>query len=417
MSEQSRDERAIVGPGQPIDPLPSVTADIREHLAKITHNAVEVTPLERLTERIARGDRLTVKLGCDPSRPDLHLGHAVVLRKVRELQDLGHNVVFIVGDFTATIGDPTGKSKTRPALTIEETRENTKTYVDQAVKILDSDPEKLTIKFNSEWLQSLSFQDVIQLAGKTTVARMLERDDFKKRYKAEQPIALHEFLYPLAQGYDSVAVDADIEIGGTDQTFNLMVGRQLQRDSGKEPQIVLTMPLLPGLDGKEKMSKSLGNYIGISESPERMFEKAMKIPDAILPDYIRLLSDEPDRYDFQMSPYETHLAFAREITTTLHSVEQMEAAEARYREVASKQVPDHMETIVIPANELPIGICELAHRVDFATSRSDARKLIQGRGLRIDGEFVADPREELGLDAPIVLQRGKSRFIRVESSQ
>ena len=414
MSEQNLHREQPKGQEAHRESLPEMTPSLREQLRRITNNAVTVTPLDKLTERIARGDKLTVKLGCDPSRPDLHLGHAVVLKKVRELQDLGHKVVFIVGDFTATIGDPTGKSKTRPALSIDETRENTKTYVEQAVKILDPDPEKLCIKYNSEWLQALSFQDIIELAGKMTVARMLERDDFKNRYEGEQAIALHEFLYPLAQGYDSVAVGADIEIGGTDQTFNLMVGRHLQRDSEQEPQIVLTMPLLPGLDGKEKMSKSLGNYIGIAESPDQMFEKAMKIPDALLPEYIRLLSDDPQRYDLEANPYETHLNFAREITTTFHSEAEMQSAEMRYREVAAKKIPDDLEQCSIAAEELPMGVCSLFRRAGLVSSNSEARNLIKNNGLRVDGELVTDPKEQLPLDTPVVLQRGKNRFAKAQ---
>lgn len=260
-----------------------------EQIDLILRRTVEVHNKNTLLEKLKSGKKLIVKFGADPSRPDLHLGHTVPLRALKMLQELGNEIVFVIGDFTAMIGDPSGKSKTRPSLSFEETRKNGETYFKQVAKILD--PNKIRIVYNSEWLSKMTFEDVIKLTGKYTVARILERDDFNNRFKNNIPIGIHEFLYPLMQGYDSVALNADIEIGGTDQTFNLLVGRELQRDYGQEPQDVMCFPLLVGIDGKEKMSKSLGNYIGIDEKPEVMFEKAMKIPDNVLMDYFRLTTN------------------------------------------------------------------------------------------------------------------------------
>lgn len=261
----------------------------KEQIDLILRRTVEVHNKETLIAKLNSGKKLVVKFGADPSRPDLHLGHTVPLRALKILQELGHEIVFVIGDFTAMIGDPSGKSKTRPSLSFEETRKNGETYFKQVAKILD--PSKIRIAYNSEWLGKMSFKDVINLTGKYTVARILERDEFNSRFKNNIPIGIHEFLYPLMQGYDSVALHADIEIGGTDQTFNLLVGRELQRDYGQEPQDVMCFPLLVGLDGKEKMSKSLGNYIGVDESPEIMYEKAMRIPDNVLMDYFKLTTD------------------------------------------------------------------------------------------------------------------------------
>jgi tyrosyl-tRNA synthetase len=264
---------------------------VEQQLEIISRGAVQITPLDSLLEKLKSGRQLTIKLGCDPSRPDLHFGHAIVLKKMRQFQDLGHKVILIIGDFTGMIGDPSGKSKTRPALSLEQTRENGKSYLEQATIILDSDPSKLEIRYNSEWLEALDFEDVIRLAAKYTVAQMLTREDFSNRYANGTPISLHELMYPLAQAYDSVAIKADVELGGTDQTFNLLVGRDIQKEYGLEPQVVLTMPLLVGLDGVEKMSKSLDNYIGINEPSDVMFSKLMKIPDKNLQAYFELFTD------------------------------------------------------------------------------------------------------------------------------
>jgi tryptophanyl-tRNA synthetase len=269
------------------DPRPSP----EEALRLLKRGAEEIIPEEELLEKLKEGRPLTVKLGADPTRPDLHLGHAVVLRKMRQFQELGHRVVLIIGDFTGMIGDPSGRSKTRPPLTLEETRENARTYVEQAGKILRQEPELFELRYNSEWLEGLTFKEVVRLTSLMTVAQMLEREDFKKRYQEGIPISLHEFLYPFAQAYDSVAIRADVEMGGTDQRFNLLVGREVQRAYGQSPQVCFLMPLLVGLDGQEKMSKSLDNYIGVAEPPEVMFKKLMRVPDPLLEDYFRLLTD------------------------------------------------------------------------------------------------------------------------------
>ena len=308
-----------------------------DNLELIKRRAVQIFSEEDLDKKIKSGKKLTIKLGADPSRPDLHLGHTVVLRALKKFQELGHEVVFVIGDYTAMIGDPSGKSKTRPALTYEETRKSGETYFKQVTKILDKDKTK--VKYNSEWLSKMNFGDVISLASKYTVARILERDDFKNRYENNLPLSMHELLYPLMQGYDSVALNADIEIGGTDQTFNLLVGRELQRDYNQEPQIVMTFPLLVGLDGKEKMSKSLDNYIGIDEAPEVMYEKAMKIPDNILYDYFNLTTDM-DLKDvkelMEKDIVEAHKVYAREIIKLYHGEEAIKGAEERLKSYENK---------------------------------------------------------------------------------
>lgn len=307
-----------------------------EKIELILRRGVQIFNEESLREKLKNGEKMVVKFGADPSRPDLHLGHTVSLRLLKDLQDLGHEIVFVIGDFTAMIGDPSGKSKTRPSLTFEETRKSGETYFNQVTKILDA--EKTKIVYNSEWLRKMSFEDVIKLAGKYTVARILERDDFKNRFNSNIPIGIHEFLYPLMQGYDSVALNADLEIGGTDQTFNLLVGRELQRDYGQDAQDVMVLPLLVGLDGKEKMSKSLGNYIGIDESPEVMFEKAMRIPDNILFEYFKLTTDIDLKYAQELIDkdiLEAHRQYAREIIKMYHGEKYIETAEERYKTVAS----------------------------------------------------------------------------------
>ena len=295
---------------------------MNKNIELIMEKAEQIYSKETLKEKLESGRKLKIKLGADPSRPDLHLGHTVVLRALKHFQDMGHDVIFVIGDFTAMIGDPSGKSKTRPALTFEETRKSGESYFKQVTKILN--PEKTKVVYNSEWLSKMNFNDVLKLAGKYTVARILERDDFNNRFKNNIPIGIHEFLYPLMQGYDSVALESDIEIGGTDQVFNLLVGRELQRDYGQEPQDVLTFPLLVGLDGKNKMSKSLDNYIGIDEAPEIMYEKAMQIPDAVLKDYFRLTTDftseETDKI-LNDDIVKAHKIYAEEIIKMYHGEE------------------------------------------------------------------------------------------------
>jgi tyrosyl-tRNA synthetase len=310
------------------------------------------------------------------------------------------------------IGDPSGRSKTRVPLTFEETRRNGQTYLEQVTKILDR--EKTRIVYNSEWLGQMNFADVLSLAGKYTLARILERDDFAKRYSENQPIGLHELFYPLMQGYDSVALNADIEVGGTDQTFNLLVGRELQRDYGQEPQEVITFPLLPGLDGTEKMSKSLDNYIGLDEPPELMFEKCMKVPDPLLGDYFRLTTDVPaGTYEKLIASdiREAHFVYAREIVSLYHSQDAAASAERRYREVASGSLPEKLDTLTLPFGE--ITIVELIKAAGFAESNSDARRLISGGGIRLDGETITDSGSMLRGEREIILSRGKNRFLRV----
>ncbi|GAB5603476.1 tyrosine--tRNA ligase [Thermus sp. FJN-A] len=419
-----------------------------EALALLKRGAEEIVPEEELLLKLKEGRPLTVKLGADPTRPDLHLGHAVVLRKMRQFQELGHKVVLIIGDFTGMIGDPSGRSKTRPPLTLEETRENAKTYVEQAGKILRQEPHLFELRYNSEWLEALSFKEVVRLTSLMTVAQMLEREDFKKRYEAGIPISLHEFLYPFAQAYDSVAIRADVEMGGTDQRFNLLVGREVQKAYGQPPQVAFLMPLLVGLDGREKMSKSLDNYIGVAEPPEVMFKKLMRVPDPLLPSYFRLLTDfteeEVERL-LQAGPVPAHRVLARLLTAAYArpripprldrafyqslgyawealgrdkeaGPEEVRRAEARYDEVAKGGIPEDLPEVEIPPSELKGGriwVARLFTLAGLTPSNAEARRLIQNRGLRLDGELITDPGLEVDLSRPRILQRGRDRFVRV----
>lgn len=371
----------------------------------LRRDAVSIYSEDALREKLNNGKRLIIKLGADPSRPDLHLGHSVVLRKLRMFQDLGHEVVFVIGDFTGMIGDPSGKSKTRSPLTFEQTRINGKTYLEQVTKILDKD--KTRIVYNSEWLSEMNFADVLSLAGKYTLARIMERDDFANRFADGRAIGLHELLYPLMQGYDSVALNADIEVGGTDQTFNLLVGRDLQRDYGQEAQVVITFPILVGLDGVEKMSKSLDNYIGLDEPAEVMFEKCMRVPDAVLSDYIRLtteLQNVPD--DIR----DAHFVYAREIVRMYHGDDAVLPAENRYRSVAGGIIPKTVETVTLPKENCDL--VELLCSVGFASSKSEARRLIAGRGIKLNGKTADDPAITIDQNE-IIISRGKNRFIKI----
>ncbi len=392
-------------------------------LPALTRGAEHIVPEGGLTEKLTLAQKenrqLRVKLGVDPSSTDLHIGHAVVLRKMRDFQDAGHKVVLIIGDFTAMIGDPSGKSKTRPVLSLEETRKNGETYVAQAVKILDDDPDKLELRHNSEWLEPLGFAEIIKLASSYTVARMLERDDFTKRYGAGVPISVHEFLYPLAQAYDSVAIAADIELGGTDQLFNLLVGRDVQRAYGQVPQIALTTPLLEGLDGVNKMSKSLGNYIGVSESPESMFKKAMQVPDELVYRYFELgtaLPLDEAKTLTETDIKEAHRVLARELVRSYHGEAPIAEAEERFDYIAKGGVPDDIPEKVIRLEELDqggLGILRLACLAGLTKSNGEARRLILNNGLRIDGETVNDINLRLSLELPVVLQKGKDKFVRI----
>lgn len=377
----------------------------------IRRNAVEIYSEEGLKTRFASGKSLKIKLGADPSRPDLHLGHTVPLRMLRRMQDAGHEIIFVIGDFTGMIGDPTGKSKTRVPLTFEQTRRNGQSYFEQVTKILD--PAKTRITYNSEWLRQLNFADVLSLTAKYTLARIMERDDFAGRFANNQAIGLHELLYPLMQGYDSVALEADIEVGGTDQTFNLLVGRALQKDYGQEPQEVITFPLLPGLDGKEKMSKSLDNYIAIDEPAATMFEKCMRVPDSVLPDYFRLTTDLPEqRYELAMQQdlLEAHKIYAREIVRLYHGEDAVTAAEQRYADVAKGAVPESIPVVTFPMGQ-SVSLIDVLKQAGFAASNSEARRLIEGKGIQLNGEVITDIHYVVSQNT--TLRRGKNRFLQV----
>lgn len=392
------------------------SSDSGQWIDGILRDAVEVVSRESLLARLHSGRALTVKLGADPSRPDLHLGHTVLLRRLRLFQQLGHEIVFVIGDFTGMIGDPTGRSRTRPALTLAQTRRSGESYFRQVTRILD--PARTRIRYNSEWLGKLDFGDVIRLGSRCTVARILERDDFARRWQGHVPIHLHELLYPLAQAYDSVALRADVEMGGTDQTFNLLMGRTLQESCGQTPQEILTYPLLVGLDGKEKMSKSLDNYIGLDEPPAVMFEKAMRVPDNCLAQYFALTTDVPAsgaetfiRRDIRGA----HFRYARTVVTMYHGAAAAQEAESRYRRVAAGFLPGAMPEIAVPRGEIPaegLPLTVLLRRAGFAASRAEARREVAGRGVQVDGTVAEDPDRCFDLAQPLVLRFGKSRFCR-----
>jgi tyrosyl-tRNA synthetase len=394
-----------------------------EDLALIKRGAEEILVEAELVERLKAGRPLRVKAGFDPTAPDLHLGHTVLINKLRQFQDLGHEVLFLIGDFTGMIGDPTGKSATRPPLTRDEVIENAVTYEQQIYKILD--PEKTVVMFNSSWMGEMSAADMIQLAGKHTVARMLERDDFSKRYNGGQPIAIHEFLYPLVQGYDSVAMKADVELGGTDQKFNLLVGRELQRQYGQDPQVILTMPILEGLDGVQKMSKSLNNYIGISDKPGEMFGKLMSISDDLMWRYFELLSfrsmEEIEKWkrevDDGMNPRDVKFHLGLEIVERFHSKSAAEAAQQefinRFRKGA---MPDEIPEVTLTADNGELPIANLIKDAGLTQSTSDAMRMIRQGAVKIDGEKIEDPRLVIAAGTTHIYQVGKRRFSRVTVS-
>ncbi len=382
------------------------------NLSIIKRKAVQIFNEEDLDKKIKSGKKLIIKLGADPSRPDLHIGHSVVLRVLKQFQDMGHEVVFVVGDFTGMIGDPSGKSKTRPSLTFEQTRKSAETYLEQATKILDKD--KTRIAFNSEWLSKMTFEDVIKLAGKYTVARIMERDDFKNRFENNLPLSMHELLYPLMQGYDSVALHADIEIGGTDQTFNLLVGRELQKDYDQESQVVMTFPLLVGLDGKEKMSKSLDNYIGISEEPFSKLEKSMKIPDEVLRQYFELATDLPiEEIDEIMAGdiREAHFRFAKELLVMYDDVNEFEALKTRYLNIAKGGIPTDVEEMKV--EEDSANICDLLVAEGFASYSGEAKRNVAGNGVKVNGEPITDITTMIDTTEEPVLQFGKNKFKKI----
>lgn len=383
-----------------------------DNLEIIKRKAVQIFSVEDLENKIKSGKKLKIKFGADPSRPDLHIGHSILLRVLKQFQDMGHEIIFVVGDFTAMIGDPSGKSKTRPALTFEQTRKSAESYMEQAIKILDKDKTKIV--FNSEWLSKMNFEDVIKLTSKYTVARIMERDDFKNRFENNLPLSMHELLYPLMQGYDSVALNADIEIGGTDQTFNLLVGRELQRDYDQEPQVVMTFPLLIGLDGKEKMSKSLDNYIGITDAPFDKFEKSMKIPDDILKQYFDLATDLPiEEIDRIMSGdvREAHFRFAEELLAMYDKESDFEEIKERYLKIANGGIPQDIEVFEI--NENTINICDLLVRIGFSNSKGAAKRMILGRGVKIDSVLIEDVNKSIKIENEKVIQFGKNKFKKV----
>ena len=399
-------------------------ADINEQLKRIERGVLDIFTRDELLKKLeqsrAENHPLRVKFGIDPTAPDIHLGHAVPINKLKHFQDLGHHIVLIIGDYTGMVGDPSGRDSTRPQLSLEQVNENAKTYLDQAGKILDLD--KTEIVRNGDWFGKMSFMDVIRLAGRMTVARLLERDDFSKRYKEGHPISFHEFLYPLMQGYDSVMVRADIEVGGNDQTFNLLVGRTLQKEDGQEPQIALTLPLLVGVDGDLKMSKSYGNHIGISESASEMYGKTMSIPDNLLRMYFDLATDVPEEEVAALlsgNPMEAKMALARAIVTRYHNASAAEEAAARFdREVRQKELPQDIPEVSLPPDLLKDGkvwIARLVVHCGFAGGTSEARRLVAQGGVSIDGETVAAVDTEIEPRNGMILKVGKRKFAKVMS--
>jgi tyrosyl-tRNA synthetase len=387
----------------------------QQALQVIRRGADELIVEEELAKKLATGRKLRIKLGLDPTAPDLHLGHTVVINKLRDFQRLGHQVQFLIGDFTGMIGDPTGKNQTRPPLTRAEIEKNAQSYREQVFKILD--PDKTQILFNSEWSDKLGAEGIIRLAARYTIARLLERDDFSKRLKNNQPIALHELLYPLMQGYDSVAMKADVELGGTDQKFNLLVGRELQKQYGQEPQCILTMPLLEGLDGKEKMSKSLGNYVGIAEPPQEIFGKLMSVSDELMWRYIGLLSFESQATIQKWKnehPRDVKARFAREIVARFHSANAAERAqeqfESRFREGAT---PEEMPEVTVKAPAGGVAIGQLLKQAGLSPSTTEAQRMIEQGGVKLDGERVSDKALKVPAGRTVVAQVGKRKFARI----
>ena len=396
---------------------------VDEQLKLINRGVEELIPEDQLVDKLNRslkdGKPLQVKLGCDPSRPDLHVGHGVVLRKLRHFQDLGHQSILVIGDFTAMIGDPSGRNKTRPQLTLEETKENAQSYIEQAARILDID--KLKIVFNSEWLNTMNFSDVIKLSSHYTVARMLERDDFTKRYQSETPISIHEFMYPLAQGMDSVHLHADVELGGTDQKFNLLVGRDLQKEYDQEPQVVITLPLLEGTDGHDKMSKSYGNDIGLTDTPEDMYGKSMSITDEMILKYFTLAADaddalldqvEQDLNDSSYNPRDAKRLLGRTLVALYYNEDAALKAEQHFDQViVNKDNPDDMTEFNLDRD---MNIIEVLHTSSLVESKSEARRLFNQGAIRIDGEKVEDMNTMLSKGTEYIIKVGKRRFLKVK---
>ena len=393
----------------------------KEAIELITRGTEEILVEEELKKKLDSGKKLNVKAGFDPTAPDLHLGHTVLINKLRQFQTLGHNIIFLIGDYTGMIGDPSGKSATRPPLSAEEIKENSKTYEKQIFKILD--PDLTTVAFNSSWMNKMNAADLIRLASHHTVARMLERDDFDKRYKSNQAISIHEFLYPLIQGYDSVALDADVELGGTDQKFNLLVGRQLQELHAKSPQVVITMPILEGLDGSQKMSKSLGNYIGVDEPAKEMFGKIMSISDNLMWRYFELLSfknlEEIEQFKKQVetgtNPRDIKFELAQEIITRFHDLKSAQDAKNDFvKRFSDNAIPDVIDDIEIKVSNKGIVFANLLKETQLVSSTSDAHRMIKQAAVKIDGKRVDDGKQILEAGFSAVIQVGKRKFIRVK---
>ena len=399
---------------------------INDQIDLIKRGTNEIIPeddlIKKLERSIADGKPLNVKLGCDPSRPDLHIGHSVVLRKLAQFQSLGHQAILIIGDFTGMIGDPSGRNVTRPALSLKETRENGQSYLEQASKILDK--EKTRIVYNSDWLGKMNFEDVIKLSSKYTVARMIERDDFTKRFKSGEPISIHEFLYPLAQAMDSVAINSDVELGGTDQKFNLLVGRDIQREYGLEPQIIITTPLIVGTDGIEKMSKSYNNYIGISESPQNIFGKTLSIPDNLIYNYFELAADisndelkkvKLQLEDHSINPRDLKRRLAKTLVKMYHNQLAADQAEIEFDKIfIKKEVPEDIPEYHFENKIKEINILDLITEVSLAGSKGEARRLVSQGGVSIDGEKITDINSNINLTGEQVLKVGKRKFIKLK---
>jgi tyrosyl-tRNA synthetase len=399
---------------------------LNEQMDLIRSGSIEIIPEDELVQKIERSIKankpLNIKLGCDPSKPDLHIGHAVVLNKMREFQDLGHKAILIIGDFTAMIGDPSGKSKTRPQLTMEDTRINGQSYLEQATLILKK--ENLDVRYNSDWLGKMTFNDVIVLASKYTVAQLLERDDFTKRYRGGIPISVHELLYPLAQAMDSVAIDSDVELGGTDQKFNLLVGREIQREYGVEPQCILTMPIIEGTDGIEKMSKSLNNYIALTDSPREMFGKVMSIPDELIVRYFKYAAHATDKAakemeeglkDGSLHPRNAKVHTAQELVKLYHSQEEADGALAEFeRMFVNKELPDEIEEKILTFDNPSQQIADVLFVSGLAPSKKEAKRLIQQGGVYIDGERIVDTLQIFDFTEFRTLKVGKRKFMKIK---
>ena len=412
-----------------IELTPEQQTELERQFAILSRGAVEIIPADEFKQKLAKAIKesqpLKIKLGLDPSAPDIHIGHTVPLQKLRQFQDLGHMVQLVIGDFTGQIGDPTGKSETRKQLTPEQVKENAETYVQQLFKVLD--PEKTEVSYNSTWLAPLNFADVVNLAAKITVARMLERDDFEKRFRSNQPISVHEFFYPLMQGYDSVALQSDVELGGTDQKFNLLMGRQLQKEFGQKQQAVLMLPLIEGLDGMQKMSKSLGNYIGINEEPNQIYGKAMSIPDELMVKYYQLVTDLPHEEVEEMvkgleagtvHPRDAKMKMAYTLVRMYHGVEAAQEAENHFKTVFQKRdIPEDIPELTVESSQLDNGaiwIVKLLVDLKLVPSNGEGRRMVQQGAVKVNGEKWEDVDGNIAVEDGMILQVGKRKFAKIK---